>query len=75
MAVSLNIEYEQLVEAIKSLPPEQLRKLKIEIDKETKKQSTQTDLETLLLNGPVATKKQLEVIKSNRRYINQWRTK
>lgn len=33
------------------------------------------DLENLLLNGPTATKKQLETIAENRNAINQWRTK
>ncbi len=75
MTVSINIEYEQLVEVIKKLPLAQLRKLKIEIDKETKRQSTQADLESILLNGPVASKKQLEVIENNRKLINQWRTR
>jgi hypothetical protein len=33
------------------------------------------DLETLLLNGPVATKKQLKIIAANRKAIAQWRRK
>lgn len=33
------------------------------------------NLEKLLLNGPTATKEQLETIAANRNSINQWRTK
>ena len=30
-------------------------------------------LETLLMNGPIASPKQLAIIKSNRKAINRWR--
>ncbi|PSR02798.1 MAG: hypothetical protein BRD50_06865 [Bacteroidetes bacterium SW_11_45_7] len=72
MKVPISIEYEQLVQIIKALPPEQLRKLQMEIEKEAKKGYKQ-DLETLLLNGPVATEQQLQAIQKNREAINQWR--
>lgn len=70
----INIEFDQLVKIIRALPARQLRKLKIEIDKQTKRKSTNAELEALLLNGPVATDKQLEKIENNRKQINQWRT-
>ena len=74
MQVQIDIEFDQLVEIVKKLPSGQLKQLKAEIEKETKNDDT-VDLETLLLNGPTATKKQLETIARNRKLINQWRTK
>jgi hypothetical protein len=75
MKVQVDIGFDQLVEIVKNLPAEQLKQLKAEIEKEVKEDKPKVDLETLLLNGPVATKKQLKVIENNRKAINQWRTK
>jgi hypothetical protein len=52
-----------------------LKQLKEEIEKEVQDEKKNIDLETLLLNGPTATKKQLETIENNKKAINQWRTK
>ena len=60
---------------MKTPPAGQLTPLKAEIEKEVKAESLKIDLETLLLSGPTATKKQLEVIEKNKKAINQWRTK
>jgi len=67
--------FDQLVKIVKTLPTGKLRKLKAEIEKKTTKGHGQTDLKSLLLKGPVATKKQLATIDNNREAINQWRTK
>ncbi|GAA4318896.1 hypothetical protein [Compostibacter hankyongensis] len=75
MQVHIDIEFDQLIKIVRTLPEKQLRKLKVEIEKEAKDKKSQTDLEALLLNGPIATKKQLEIIENNRRAINQWRSK
>ena len=75
MQVKVNIEYEQLLKIVKNLPAGKLRQLKAEIEQEAKLEKSELDLESLLLNGPVATKKQLEIIASKRKAINQWRTK
>ena len=74
MQVQVNIEFDQLFKIVKRLPSGQLKQLKSEIEKEPESDKS-SDLETLLLNGPVATKKQLETIAKNRKSINQWRTK
>lgn len=74
MQVQLDIGFDQLLKIVKTLPAGQLKQLKLEIEKETKEDKF-VDLETLLLNGPTATKKQLETIAKNRKAINQWRTK
>jgi hypothetical protein len=57
---------------VKTLPLVQLKQLKAEIEKEVKMERP-ANLEELLLNGPTATKKQLDTIAKNRKAINQWR--
>ncbi len=74
MQVQVNIEFDQLLKIVKRLPSGQLKQLRAEIEKEPESDKS-SDLETLLLNGPIATKKQLETIANNRKAINQWRTK
>ncbi len=74
MQVQLNIEFDQLLKMVKTLPAGQLKQLKTEIDKEAKSDKS-VDLEKLLLNGPIATKKQLDTIAKNRKAFNQWGTR
>ncbi len=74
MQVEVDIKFNQLLKLVKTLPSGQLKQLKAEIEKETKVNNS-VDLETLLLNGPTATKKQLAMIENDRKAINQWRTK
>ena len=74
MQVQVDIAFDQLLKIVKTLPSGQLKQLKTEIEKEATGNSA-VDLETLLLNGPTATKKQLETIAKNRKAFNQWRTK
>jgi DNA topoisomerase IB len=74
MQVRVDIEFDELLKVVKTLPSKKLKQLKDEIEKKTKTEKS-SNLETLLLNGPVATKKQLETIAKNRKAINQWRTK
>jgi len=74
MQVQIDIAFEQLLKIVKDLPAGKLRILRAEIDKEVKGNKS-VNLESLLLDGPVATKKQLEAIGKNRKAINQWRTK
>ncbi len=72
MQVQVEIEFDQLLKIVKALPSGQLKQLKSEIEKEHKS-SQSVDMEALLLNGPTATKKQLDTIAKNRKAINQWR--
>ena len=73
MQVEVDIAFDQLIKVIKNLPVSQLRKIKIEVEKGVKIKQKKTELEEILLNGPTATKKQLEIIKGNRNEINKWR--
>jgi len=75
MQVQVDIGFEQLLKIVKELPAGKLRQLQAEIEKGVKDEKSMMDLETLLLNGPTASKKQLETIENNTKAINQWRTK
>ena len=74
MQVQIDIGFDELVKIVKTLPLGQLKKLKTEIEKETGT-SKPGNLEALLLQGPNATKKQIDTIAKNRKAINQWRKK
>jgi hypothetical protein len=74
MEIQVDIEFDQLLKIVKNLPSSKLKQLKNEIEKEARQEKS-GDLESLLLNGPTATKRQLETIRKNRKAINQWRTK
>lgn len=75
MQVQINIGFDQLLQIVKALPAKQLKQLKAEVDKQNRAVKQESNLEILLLNGPTATKEQLETIEANRKAINQWRTK
>ena len=72
MQVQVDIEFDELLKAVKNFAIRKIKKLKNAIDNNAKTKLSD-DLEQLLLNGPVATKKQLDTIKKNRKVINQWR--
>ena len=73
MQVQVDIEFNQLLKIVKTLPSGKLKQLKAEIEKKSKVAKS-GKLEELLLNGPTATSKQLNIITNNRKAINQWRT-
>ncbi|MGN6491246.1 MAG: hypothetical protein ACTHLE_04565 [Agriterribacter sp.] len=74
MQVQVEIEFNQLLQIVRTLPAAELKQLKAEIEKKVKHRNP-GKLEELLLNGPTATPRQLEIITQNRKSINQWRTK
>lgn len=63
------------MQIVKALPPTQLKQLRLAIDEEIQAERKPTNLETLLLSGPVATEEELAIIENNRKAINQWRIK
>lgn len=75
MQVQVNIQFDDLVNIVKKLPPAQLSKLKAEIENNNEKEKERADFEALLMNGPTFSKKQLETLAKTRKEINQWRTK
>ncbi|TKK64090.1 hypothetical protein FC093_23335 [Ilyomonas limi] len=75
MQAQVEIGYDQLVKLVKQLPKKQWTQLKSEVEKNEVLTDTQSDMLTLLLNGPTFSKKQLNEIAKARKEINQWRTK
>lgn len=75
MQVQVEIGFEQLLQIVKALPLGKQKKLKTELEKELYAEKPESNLEALLMNGPVATEQELEIIAHNRNAINQWRTK
>jgi hypothetical protein len=73
MQVRLDIEFDQLLKMVNALPVGKLRQLKAVIDKKSIKDKPKNNLKDLLLNGFIATKKQINSIEKNRKAINQWR--
>ena len=74
MQIQVDIRFDELLKIVRELPSGQLKQLKAELEKgEVNDKSA--GLESLLLNGPTATKRQLEIIAKNRKAINQWRAK
>lgn len=74
MQIQVDIGFEQLLQIIRTLPSDQQALLKVELQKDTNTK-TNSNLEALLLAGPVATKEQIKVIENNRKAFDQWRTK
>ena len=74
MQVQVDIEFGQLIKMVRNLTANQLKQLMDEIEKKEEVRESKIDLETLLLKGPVATKKQIDTITNNRKTINNWRT-
>ena len=75
MQAQVDIKFDQLVKIVKQLPEAQWEKLKKEVEEKVPNPEQNSELLSLLLNGPTATKKQLEIMENNRKAINQWRTK
>jgi len=75
MQVQIDIGFEQLVKIAKKLPKRQWQLLKQEVEQETEKSETISELEALLLSAPTFTESQLNEIDRTRKAINQWRKK
>jgi|LakMenEpi03Aug12_release.lakeMendotaPanAssembly.Ray.scaffolds.fasta_scaffold2952113_1 hypothetical protein len=73
MQVQVDIDFEDLLKIVKTLPPSKIKLLKEELQNKSRAKKSKPDLEALLLKGPVATKKQLALLERNRKAINQWR--
>lgn len=75
MEVKLNIGYEQLIDVINQLPPEDMNRLKAEIERIVSESSStaKDDWESLLIDGPVMDDEQYRAFEENRKTFNQWR--
>ncbi|MCR9098845.1 MAG: hypothetical protein NXI25_02765 [bacterium] len=78
MELKLNIGYQELVELIKQLPANQIKRLKTElalIEKDHPTEDGGSDFQEFLSKGPVMKEEQYQVFLSNRKYFNAWRKK
>ena len=75
MALKTEITFKQILTVVKSLTPSQKEQLKAVLSETKTTPEKKSDLTELLLSGPVFSKKQIDIIKQNRKSIKQWRTK
>jgi len=73
--MEVQIPFEQILTAIKTLTPTQKAKLKQELNEEKSVSKDKTAFIEMLLNGPVYTEEQIQTIEENRKSIAKWRTK
>ncbi|SDC09491.1 hypothetical protein [Niabella drilacis] len=74
MEIKVQIPFQQLLTLVKSLTPSQKAKLKKELDDEAVKPQQDSFID-FLLNGPVYSREDINIIEENRKSIAAWRTK
>ena len=75
MEMKVQIPFQQLLSAVKTLTSSQKAKLRHELEKEGTKSVDKASYITMLLSGPVFTEKEIQTIDENRKSIAKWRTK
>ncbi len=75
MEMNLEIPFQQLLSAVKTLTPAQKARLKKELAKEELANADKSAFIEMLLKGPVFTEEQIQTIEENKKSIAQWRTK
>ena len=78
MQLTVDIQYEQLIDIIRHLPANQLAKIKSDLENTVtvnKDETGKTDFQEFLLKGPVMSDVQYSAFKENRKKFNQWRSK
>ena len=76
MQISVNIQYEQLINIIRHLPANQIAKIKSDLNtdySDTKEEIEKTDFQKFLLNGPIMSSSLYKIYKENRKAMNLWR--
>ncbi len=74
MEIKVQVPFQQLLDIVKSLPSAQKAKLRQELDEEKPANKNQDDFIDFLLNGPVYSDKEIQVIEETRKNIAAWRT-
>jgi len=77
MELTIDIQYEQIIDLIKQLPQNKITQLSNFLaDKSIahkKTASKNDDLQALLLKGPTMSNEQYDIFLQNRKMFNQWR--
>jgi len=74
MELSVQIPFNRLLMAVRTLTPSQKAKLRRELDPQKSAAAATDDFMELLLNGPVYSEEDIAIIEENRKSIAQWRT-
>ncbi len=75
MEMKVQVPFQQLLTLVKRLTPAQKAKLRQELSDKKPVQKDKDEFIEYLLNGPVYSNKEINVIKENRKSIAAWRTK
>ncbi len=75
MEMKVEIPFKQLLTAVKTLTSAEKAMLRRELSEEEAADDEKTKYIEMLLNGPVYTEEQIEIIEENRKSIAKWRTK
>ena len=75
MAINIQVPFQQLLKIVKSLSPAQKERLRRELIQENYSEKGKDEFIEYLLNGPIYSEKEIEVIEDNRKSISSWRTK
>lgn len=73
--MKVQVPFQQLLTLVKSLTPAQKARLQQELAEEKPAKKDKDDFIEYLLNGPVYSDKEIQVIEENRKSIAAWRTK
>jgi len=75
MEMKLQVPFQQLLTMVKSLTPAQKAKLRQELAEDKRAKTDKDEFIEYLLNGPVYSEKEIQVMEENRKSIAAWRTK
>ncbi len=75
MEMKVQIPFQQLLTAVKTLTPAQKARLRQELAEEKPAKDDKAEFIEMLLNGPVYTEQEIKTIEENRKSIAKWRTK
>jgi hypothetical protein len=73
--MKIQVPFQQLLTIVKTLTPGQKAKLRAELNGEQVDAKQQDDFIEYLLNGPVYSKKDIDIVEKNIKSIATWRTK
>ncbi|HTM66252.1 MAG TPA: hypothetical protein VL093_08030 [Flavipsychrobacter sp.] len=73
--MKVQVSFQQLLTLVKSLTPSQKARLRQELTEKEPQQKEKDEFIKYLLNGPIYSDKEIQVIEENRKSIAAWRTK
>ena len=71
--MKVQILFQQLLAALKTLTPVEKARLRQELSEETSDRDDKAEFIEMLVNGPVYTEKEIKTIEENRKSIAKWR--